>query len=204
MKTFWYNVKAAVVPFVYLIFMAMTAMGIVLIDDSLLILKITLTILNIALYAFIIAITSYKDGQTALKTRLANDLERVQIIKTGEDCPLKLVEEYKPWKGFLPGLVACIPCVILLIVHTILFLTMGTDYMGAGATAGFIYMMFFSIVRLLQSAGSPSPYLYYFCLICIAVLPVCTGIPYILGAKKIEKQQERIRERQRQIYGDDF
>ena len=167
-------------------------------------LKVILSILNLALYAVIVAATSYKDGQTALKVRIANDLERVQIIRTGEDRPLKLIEEYKPWKGFLPGLVACIPCVVLLLVHTILIFSMGSEYTGAGAISGFLYMVFFSFVRLSLSAGAPSIYLYYFSLICLIILPATTGIPYIFGARKIEKQQEKIKERQRQIYGDDF
>ncbi|MBR2498375.1 MAG: hypothetical protein IKB67_01495 [Clostridia bacterium] len=74
---------------------------------------------------------------------------------------------------------------------------------GAGAITGFLYMMFFSLSRLVLSAGAPSPYLYYVCLICLVVIPLCTGIPYMLGARKIEKQQERIKARQREIYGDE-
>ena len=120
MKFFWHYVKSAMVPFLYLIFMAFIAMGIVMINDNLLYLKIILSVLNISFYAYIVAMVFYKDGETALKTRLANDLERVQIVKTGEDRPLKLIEEYKPWKGFVIGGVACAPLVILLLIHTIL------------------------------------------------------------------------------------
>ncbi|MBR2498374.1 MAG: hypothetical protein IKB67_01490 [Clostridia bacterium] len=92
MKFFWHYVKSAMVPFLYLIFMAFIAMGIVMINDNLLYLKIILSVLNISFYAYIVAMVFYKDGETALKTRLANDLERVQIVKTGEDRPLKLIE----------------------------------------------------------------------------------------------------------------
>jgi hypothetical protein len=98
MKTIWYYIKQAMIPAVYLIFMAMTAMGIAMITDANLVwLKAVLAVLNLALYGFIVAATSYKDGQTALKVRIANDLERMQIVKTGEDRPLKLREEYKAW-----------------------------------------------------------------------------------------------------------
>lgn len=203
MKFFWHYVKSAMVPFLYLIFMAFIAMGIVMINDNLLYLKIILSVLNISFYAYIVAMVFYKDGETALKTRLANDLERIQIVKTGEDRPLKLIEEYKPWKGFITGLFACIPCVILLIVHTILIFGVSMEITGAGAITGFLYMMFFSLSRLVLSAGAPSPYLYYVCLICLVVIPLCTGIPYMLGARKIEKQQEKIKARQREIYGDE-
>lgn len=202
MKTIWFYLKQSLISFVYLIFMAMTAMGIVMIGDNLLALKIILCILNVGLYGFIVAATSFKDGQSALKVRIANDLERVQIVKTGEDRPLNLKEEYKPYKGFLFGIISCLPCVILLIVHTILVFGVNPTYTGAGAIAGFIYMMFFAFVRLVSAAGAPSIYLFYFNLVCLAVVPLLTGIPYMLGARKIEMQQKKIKERQRQIYGD--
>ena len=201
MKTLWFYLKQSLISFVYLIFMAMTAMGIVMIGDNLLALKIILCILNLGLYGFIVAATSFKDGQSALKVRIANDLERVQIVKTGEDRPLNLREEYKPWKGFVFGLISCMPCVILMIVHTILILCVDPTYTGAGSIAGFLYMMFFAFVRLVSSV-EPSAYLFYFNLVCLAVIPLLTGIPYIFGAKKIEAQQRKIKERQRQIYGE--
>lgn len=205
MKTIWYYIKQAMIPAVYLIFMAMTAMGIAMITDANLVwLKAVLAVLNLALYGFIVAATSYKDGQTALKVRIANDLERMQIVKTGEDRPLKLREEYKAWKGFMSGIVACLPCLLLLILHTILIFLVGPTYNGAGAAAGFVYMIFFIFVRLGVDVAAPSVYLYYFTLVCFAVIPLMTGIPYVLGARKIELQQQKIKEKQRQIYGDKY
>lgn len=203
MKTIWYYIKQAMIPAVYLIFMAMTAMGIAMISDANLVwLKAVLSVLNLGLYGFIVAATSYKDGQTALKVRIANDLERMQIIKTGEDRPLKLREEYKAWKGFMSGIVTCLPCLLLLIVHTILVFCVNPAYNGAGAAAGFLYMIFFIFVRLGVDIAAPSVYLYYFTLVSFAVIPLMTGIPYVLGARKIELQQQKIKEKQRQIYGD--
>ncbi len=202
MKGLWYFIKSALVPFMYLIFVAIIALGIITISDELLALKIIFSILNIALFALVVGTTSYRDGQTALKVRIANDLERMQIIKTGEERPLKLAQEYKPWKGFVIGLLACIPCVILLIIHTIMIFSAGMDQTGAGAICGFIYMLFFSLVRLVLEAGAPSPYLFYFSSICLVFVPLFTGIPYIIGAKRVERQQEKIRQRQREIYGE--
>ena len=203
MKFLWHHVKAAIVPFVYLLFMAIIALGIVIIDEKLLVLKIILSVLNIAFYAYIVIMGSLKEGEIALKTRLANDLERVQIIKTGEDRPLKLVEEYKPYKGFFIGFLACVPCIILLIIHTILIFGVSMETTGAGALAGFIYMMFYSLSRLIFATGDQSPFAYYICLISLVFVPLFTGIPYILGAKKVERQQEKIKARQREIYGED-
>ena len=185
--------------------MALTALGIAMITDANLVwLKVVLALLNLGLYGVIVCATSYKDGQTALKVRIANDLERVQIIKTGEDRPLKLLEEYKPWKGFMSGIVACLPCVILLIIHTILIFAVGKEFNGAGSIAGFLYMVFFIFIRLGAEVSAPSVYIYYFTLTSLAVIPMFTGISYILGGKKIELQQQRIKEKQRQIYGDKF
>ncbi|MBQ9734475.1 MAG: hypothetical protein IJV95_01325 [Clostridia bacterium] len=197
----WYYVKQGLLPFVYLFFTAITAFGILCIE-GLVWLKVILLLLNIGLYVFIVAASSFKDGQEALKVRIANDLERLQIIRTGESLPLKLKEEYKPWKGFFNGFVACIPLLILLIIHTIVYLSGGGN--GAGAIAGFIYMMVFAFSRLnIGAVTTPiNPAIYYWSLLAIPLIVLAAGIPYILGAKKIELQQQRIKEKQRSIYGD--
>ena len=200
----WYYVKQGLLPFVYLFFTAITAFGILCIE-GLVWLKVVLLLLNIALYVFIVAAASFKDGQEALKVRIANDLERMQIVRTGESLPLKLKEEYKPWKGFFHGFIACIPLVVLLIIHTVVTLTGGGN--GAGAIAGFIYMMVFAFSRVNIGTGATAatpinPAIYYWSLLAIPVIVLATGISYILGGKKIELQQQRIREKQRRIYGE--
>jgi len=195
--------------FIYLFFTAITAFGILCIGNDLLWLKIVLLVLNVALYVVIVAAAAFKDGQDALKVRIANDLEREQIIRTGEALPLKLKEEYKPWKGFVFGLIACAPLVILLIIHTLLFTLGGDHLIGAGAVAGFIYLMIFALARVNAptaaegaTAVAVNPTMYYWALLAIPVIVLSVAVPYILGAKKIELQQERIREKQRQIYGE--
>ena len=194
--------------FIYLFFTAITAFGILCIGSDLLWLKIILNALNVALYVVIIAASSFKDGQDALKVRIANDLEREQIVKTGAALPLKLKEEYKPWKGFVVGSIACVPLVVLLIIHTLL-ITLGRDHLiGAGAIAGFIYLMIFAFARINVPAAAEgvtvvvNPTMYYWSLFAIPVIVLSVAVPYILGAKKIELQQERIKEKQRQIYGE--
>lgn len=200
----WYYVKQGLLPFIYLFFTAITAFGILCIE-GLVWLKVLLLLLNIGLYVFIVSAASFKDGQEALKVRIANDLERMQIVRTGESLPLKLKEEYKPWKGFFHGFIACIPLVILLIIHTVVMLTGGGN--GAGAIAGFIYMMVFAFSRVNINTGATAatpinPTIYYWSLLAIPVIVLATGIAYILGGKKIELQQQRIREKQRSIYGE--
>ena len=125
-------VKQAIIPFVYLFFVSIIALGIFMIPENLQWLRIILLVLNVGLYGLVACATAYKDGQDALKVRIANDLERMEIIRTGEDRPLKIKQEYAPWKGFLTGGIVCAPLIILLIVHSILVPTTGAT--GAGAT----------------------------------------------------------------------
>lgn len=205
----WYYVKQSFISFIYLFFTAIIAFGIMCIDSDLAWLRIILLVLNLGLYVVIVAAASFKDGQEALKVRIANDLERLQIIRTGEALPLKLREEYKPWKGFISGAISCIPLIVLLIVHTILIFAAGKQYIGAGAIASFIYMMVFAFARCTVPTASesavavaPDPFMHYWSLLVIPVIILSTGIPYILGARKIELQQQRIKEKQRQIYGE--
>ena len=205
MKTFWYYVKQMFIPIMYLFIFDIIALGILCIGDNLIALKVILLLVSLGFYAFILGAVFYKDGQAAYKVRIANDLSREQIIKTGKDIPLKLNEEYKPWKGFFHGFIACIPLVILLIVHTIVMLTGGGN--GAGAIAGFIYMMVFAFSRVNIGTGATAatpinPAIYYWSLLAIPVIVLATGISYILGGKKIELQQQRIKEKQRRIYGE--
>ena len=198
-----YLIKLAIIPTVYLLFEAMIALGILTLADNLMWLKIILAILNLGLYAVIVCSVCFAEGQKALKVRIANDLERMEIIRTGENRPLKTKEEYKAWKGFMIGLLACAPLVILLIVHTILIL-INPAWTGAGAIANFIYLAFNSFIHLSTSNSTAYTWQFYFNLIAVVIIPLFSGIPYMLGAKKIELQQERIREKQRQIYGDNY
>ena len=85
----------------------------------------------------------------------------------------------------------------------------GDKYIGAGAIAGFIYLMIFAFARLNVPTASEgavvaaiNPTVYYWSLLAIPVIVLTVGVPYVLGARKIELQQARIREKQRQIYGE--
>lgn len=200
-----YFLKQGIFPFIYQLFMAMIAFGILAIN-GLVWLKVLLAALNVAFYLFIVASVAYKDGQQALKVRMANDLERREIIRTGEDRPLKLNEEYKPWKGFASGLISCFPILLFLILHTIVYNATG-NYTGLGAIAGIIGFMFFVFFRINASDAAAEAevvpwYAYYGVLIAVPIIMLTMGVAYMMGAKKIMRQQEIIKEKQRQIYGD--
>lgn len=203
MKTY---IKQAIIPFIYLFFVAITGLAVVSIDNGLLWLKIVLGILNVLLYLTIVCGSGYKEGQQALKIRVANDIEREQIIRTGEDRPLKLHEEYKWWKGFFIGGISCVPMIVLLLIHTVLIL-INPALNGCGVATALIYMAFFSFFMFAgdssaQSVTPMSPESFYLCLIAIPIIMVSLGVSYYLGAKKIQRQQDAIKAKHRQIYGE--
>ncbi len=195
-----YYVKNAVLPFVYLFFMAITAFGILAIQNANLIwLQYVLLVLNLGLYLFIVAAYAYKLGQDALKTRNANDLERKQMVLTGELRPLKLNEEYKPHKGFMIGFTACVPLIVLMLVHTIMIICGAGN--GFGVAASIVYLAFYAFFRV-GGAESPSPATFYFTLVALPAIMLTCGIAYYLGARKIKMQYDKIQENQRRIYGE--
>ena len=205
MKTVWYYVRQMFVPIMYLIMFDVIALGVLCIGDNLIALKVVLLILNLGLYGFIMGAVAFKDGQTALKVRMANDLNREQIVKTGKELPLKLNEEYKPWKGFLMGLNVCVPLIILMLLHVIL--TAGKDPAIAstnntcGAISGLLYVVVFAFAQVKSTAAILST-TYYVTLAAIPFFIGVIGVSYWLGGEKIIRQQEMIKEKHRQIYGD--
>lgn len=200
MKTVWYYIKQMFLPIMYTIFAAMIAFGILCIQgmDWL---KIILLILNIALFAFIICANYFKEGEKAYKVRLANDLEREMIIRTGEDRPIDRNGEYKPWKGFVMGVISCAPLIILMIIHAIIIFFINPEKEVVGGITAFIYMSFFGLFWL-DTSIALSGVAYFACLIYVPALVTFMGVPYILGARKIEIQQQMIKEKHRQIYGE--
>lgn len=202
-----FYLKQGIIPFVYIIFVSVISMAILAIGDDLVWLKAVLCTCNIALYSAVAVGTSFKEGQTALKVRVANDLERQQIIKTGEYRPLKKHEEYKWWKGFLIGGIACLPLLILLLLHTILII-INPALNGCGVVASFIYMAFFAFIMLKVGKADNTvpiePTKFYFGLIALPIVMLACGIGYNLGARKIQQQQNAIKQKHREIYGEDI
>ncbi len=204
MKTY---LKQAFVPLVYTFLVSVIAFAILSIDDKLAWLKVLLCILNISLYAIVVGGVSYKEGQMALKIRVANDTERKQIIKTGEDRPLRLAEEYKWWKGFLMGAITCLPMLVLMLVHTVLIL-INPALNGAGVISCTFYMAFFCFM-IIKTGNSTDlkplePAKFYFNFVSLPIIMLICGFGYLAGARKIMRQQEAIRKRHREIHGEEL
>lgn len=209
-----YYLSHALLGLLYLFFSAITAFAILMIE-GLIWLKVILLVLNLGLYVFIVATVAKKDGEDALKVRIANDLERKVIIQTGEDIQLKK-GEFAWWKGFVIGGVVCVPLVVLLIIHAILT-SIDPTKTGAGAIAGFLYMMVFAFFRMdvvmgenvsttvgsaVQTNMPLEAGFFYWSLLAIPVIVLTIGIAYYLGGKKIELQQQKIKEKQRLLSGE--
>ena len=189
-----YLLKQSILPFIYLGCMSLTALGVWSMEEEQLTLKTILLVLNLALYVFVVGVLAFKDGEMALKVRNANDAERRIIVETGEYRPLKVAEEYAPWKGFAVGLIVCSPLIILTLIQTIALIAGGSaDW--CGIVCSVLYMMVQSIPQLF--GGN-----YYLIFLSIPFICCCTGIPYVFGARKVELQQEKIMEKHRSIYGD--
>ena len=192
-----YYFKKGFFPFLYLLFMFVIALGIMAIN-GLEFLKYILAALNLALYFFVVGVVAFKDGQDAIKVRMRNDLERREIVRTGEDRPLKLHEEYKSYKGVLIALTTCAPMLVLLAVQAILNLS-GVENTTCGQITTYIYFVtfvFFRIAGLEINCWGVFLSLSYLALI----VPVYS-ILYNLGARKIELQHEKIRMGKEFAYG---
>jgi len=198
-----YYVKQALFGFIYLIFLAISALGIMLIEN--LALVIVLLTLNVALFIFLMFMYFVKEGEHAKEIKRANDLERREIIRTGEDRPLKEREEYKPWKGFFTGALMGAPLLFFLLIYSLVYAFGGSENNVAGAIANFIYTPFFAFISTLLPEGHVMSFGEYFIVLyCIPILSASAGIPYLIGAKKQQKKYDKILDKQKMLYGDDY
>lgn len=193
-----YYFKKALLPFVYLIFMMMLSFAVYSVKSVAI--RYVLVSAILIIYVFIVGGVSYKEGQQALKTRISNDIERRIIVETGEDRLLNTKEEYKPYKGFLVGFTACIPLLVLLLIHALLIPSASGTSTFAGTVAGIIYIVVYNFFRV--SSIPITLYTPFYSLLAVPVLMLVTGIPYIMGAKSIERTQKEIKDIHKQIYGE--
>lgn len=207
----WYLIKQSFIPFGYLLFSTTIATGVFSIQGCSPFLRAILLFLNLALYSYVVISICYTEGRKGLKVRISNDINRKRIIETGEELPLKHSEEYAPWKGFAIGGVIVSPLIILMICHTILLIATNGQNYGAGSVASILYLVVFAFFKIdlvvpekvdqvvqVIAAGD-----FYYALFAIPVILLITGIPYIIGAKKVEQEQEKIKELQKEIHGEE-
>ncbi len=196
----WYLIKQALVPVAYLFFSAIIASGVFSIEGCDPIIALALLLVNLGLYVFVVWSLLAKEGEKGYTALQTNDFNRRRIIETGEDLPLSVAEEFSWWKGFVVGAIISAPLVVLIIIHTI-FLIAGMPNVAIGAITSFVYMVVFAFTRIgvTTVVGVCD---YYWTLVFIPFILFITGVPYILGARRKERQQDAIKEIQKNIHGD--
>ena len=197
-----YYLKKALFIIIYLLFAGILANGALNIEGHW-IFRLGLLIVNLALFLYISCGITFQDGQKAYKKLIANDGEREYMVKTGELREIDTKEEYHVSKGFIIGACACIPLVILLIIHAIAT-SSNPENTGAGNLAAFVYMLVFGFFNV-DFASVQSAVVYaspYFALLSIPVIVIAQGIAYYLGARSIRGQQEKIKRTHQSIYGE--
>ena len=178
MKAVSFYFKESFIANMYFIIFALIDLGVLCIDDSLLTLKYVLCAVVLLGYIFVVGLMFYKEGETAMKVRRGNDLNREQIIKTGREYPINSTEEYTAWKGFMIGLVTCIPLFICMLIH-LLVSPQGPYSNGGGVVAAFLYMVVFSFFRT-NSKVAVMQNDYYFTLLAAPLVILTIGIGSIV------------------------
>lgn len=196
----WYFFKQSIFLVALMFFMMTTSLAILRLDVPWA--QLILSLLNLALYSAAIILIFYKEGQTAWKLRQSNDFDRRTIINTGKDIKINSVPEFKPWKGFIFGIVSTIPLMIMLIIHAIV----GGNSVGSVTVIihYVFYLPYYAIRRcinpLYATETCPMPFGDYFWMLYSVVLMAClTALSYNLGARKLQRAQDKIEERKKEI-----
>ena len=194
-----YYIKKAFFFLFYLMFMDLIGLGIIAIGiDGL---ALPLAIISIGFYMFIVIYMMFKEGKESMRKLHANDVERVQLLRTGSCGKIDANAEYAPWKGFFIGFLTMSPMILFTIIHLIIELCGGT-FMAFGTIVNFMYLGFSCPYQCIAQGVYVGTPLFYIILYAIPVMLALTGVPYLLGAKKIGYHYKMVEEKQRKIYGD--
>lgn len=193
----WYFFKQSIFLIGLMLFMVMTCVAILQITVPWVMLIVAL--LNLSLYATAVILIFYREGEKAWKLRQANDMERLRIVRTGMDIKINTTEEYSLWKGFIFGLASTVPLIIALIVHTF----MGPDNLIVGQVSVMVYYVFYLPYYALRCCITPGfmPgfYDYYHILYVVVAMALFSALGYYLGARKLERAQEKVEQRKNEI-----
>lgn len=191
--------KALLIPFIYLIITAITGIGFANVEEIPRAVAFVIIFLDCILFLFIQGTFAFKHGEKGYKTLINNDIERREIVRTGEFREINKADEYAPWKGFVLGLLVCAPLIICMTIHTICYFS-GSEYVGMGYLTGLIYNCFFGMIQLtVENITSAT---YFLNLIMLPLVVLANGIPYVLGAKKTRTVYEKILAREKYLNGD--
>ena len=192
-----YILRLTIAPLVFFIFFIIIAMGIQALNAGD-VLRVILGCLAFIMLVLCLGGIMLKEGEDAIKILLANDIQRREIIRTGRDVEINVSKEYRPWKGFIVGVIFCIPLVIFII----LFATNGVQegMLNFGKLTEVVYSPFYVLVGDFNKTTSLDVYIgAIFVLVCF---PLMLGIPYVLGAHRRKNQTRIAEEMHKSIHGD--
>lgn len=185
--------RRAVTPSVEYLFCGMLALAASAIPDENAWLRLVLALACVLLAVVLNVDQGVRVGRKHYQTFLSGEVRRsrgIETINNRDRKTYKIEMEYRPYKGFITGIIICIPVVICCIIYA------AGNYAGSLEVAdvgGVVLLMFCGWARvplgLIFSGISPVWSL------CACVLPlVATTVSYIIGAnleKKdyIEKQE---------------
>ena len=192
-----YILRLTIAPLIFFIFFIVIAMGIYALNAGD-VLRIILGGLSFIMLLLCLGGIMVKEGEDAIKTLLANDIQRREIIRTGKDVELNVSKEYRPWKGFIVGLILCIPLVIFIILFNPNGVQEGV--LNFGKLAEVVYSPFYVLVG--DFSKTTSLHFYIGAIIVLVCFPLMLGIPYILGAHIRKNQTKIAKELHKNIHGD--
>lgn len=193
-----YYFKESGFIFLYSIMMAFMSLAAIAIEIDWV--SYILCAVSIGFMLFIIAYDCFKEGQKGYKQLYQNDMSRKRIIETGEDIEINTMVEYKPYKGFLISFFAFIPMILFLLVHLIIAVS-GGETNVLGAIANLLYLDFAAPIFFIYNSELPK-YAYFIILYSVVISCAVGTFAYVLGGRKIELQYEKIKEKQKSIYGE--
>lgn len=201
-NTVRYYAKKSGFAIIYLLLTLVTGLTGLAFSNNMLILKIILGVMNFALYGYFVFYYNYKTGEEAMSIRFSNDINRMEIVKTGKDIELRTIEEFKWWKGFLIGFFSSLPLILLWIIHFLSVLITGNDTTIAGGVAMFLYILviyFFNI----KNEGLATTGSFYLTGLYFPLVLLLSGVGYLVGGKKAKLRQQGFDELNKEIYGDE-
>ena len=191
-----YLLRLIIVPLVYLACFAFATTGIASAEfDE--IVKSIISAFMLLIYIVLLAGVMFKEGQDAYGVLLSNDAQRRNIIKTGIVVDFDASKEYKPWKGFVVGLICCIPLVVMVLLHTVAFPRGDTSRVSI--ICEMVYGIFFSVVRTYQNTNELGFFIITGAI--LLVYPCMLGVPYVIGAHSRMKRQEEIKKLNEEFHG---
>ena len=107
-------------------------------------------------------------------------------------------KEYKVWKGFVVGLICCIPLIVMVLLHLISFPRGDTSRVSI--ICEMVYGVFYSIGRTYQHTNESG--FFIGAIVVVLSLSIMNGVPYMIGARLRRLQQEKIKRMNEELHGE--